>query len=218
MQTDLKLTPAHFPSHQGKPSMRYFKNNSGKCEVCNESGHISLQCPRNLKKCIFCTDSAHSYYKCPETTCRKCGIPGHRLNSCQAGEPCAHCGVPGHYAKKCLARIEACEIQDLQKVKCARCGKKGHTNCNQTEGKEGFSRLHCFRCGLKGHDSDHCCKGDNKLELFRLHVKEAMSEFPEVHANMNCKERKYWDKVEKKAFKKLLKRSHRRKKKQSQKK
>ena len=203
--TPFSSNPTQFKTW--KPSLRYFMSSVLKCSVCGDPGHISTQCFKSLKKCIFCTNTGHSFKQCPDATCHNCCSPGHLSRQCKAQNNCSECTAAGHIAEKCISRPQPCNKNEVFQIKCLKCREFGHTNCGKITGNERLSKLQCFRCGIQGHLAEDCSgfKGDNKVELFRMHVKEALTELPEFHENMNCKERRYWDKVEKKAFKTLLK-------------
>jgi hypothetical protein len=68
---------------------------------------------------------------------------------------------------------------------------------------------------MRGHCADICPgnRKGNKVMLFREHVKEAMGSLPVLDKKMNHKERRYWEKVERKAYKKLVKKERLKKKK-----
>jgi hypothetical protein len=95
----------------------------------------------------------------------------------------------------------------MKEVRCLKCMKKGHANCMEKLGNHGLSKLTCFICGFKGHSAEICPEVGkvSKLDLFREHVNEAMKEIPSGEVKLNFKERRYWDKVNNKAYKKLLK-------------
>ena len=195
--------------------LRYFERTVLKCVACSEPGHISSQCYRSLKKCIFCADSSHSFAKCPQSTCYLCKSPGHGFKQCMAKQKCYECNAGGHNDKVCISRKNPCLESEERFLTCLNCKKPGHCNCNEKEGIATLTKLNCFLCGLKGHSADLCpnTKNSSKVDLFKKHVKEAMEEFPVVDKNMNSKERRYWHKVEKKAYKKLVKREKLKKKK-----
>ena len=212
-----------FPSkHNWRNSLRYFEKAVLKCVACNESGHISSQCFKSLKKCIYCTSSDHLYYKCPERICIVCRQPGHLSCNLKLSMTCMQCNAIGHKSENCISRSEPIRKKQIHSLKCINCKDVGHANCFFSCDKQCFANLtnrNCFICGHKGHSADICpeISGNWKLELFRTHVKEAMVEMPEMQDQMNCKERRYWEKVEKKAFKNLLKKQKIKKKKQKNK-
>jgi hypothetical protein len=189
-----------------------------RCYKCKDPRHTSIQCPKDSKRCIYCTSSNHSYQNCPERICNQCFNPGHLSKDCSAGTACMQCYAAGHTAENCMSRPEPCRNTQAQYLKCLICKETGHINCNSPDGTSNFTKLTCFVCGFKGHSADICpqVNRNSKLELFRVHVKEAMQELPDAK-HLNFRERRYWDKVEKKAFKNLLKK-HKLKKKKKKKK
>jgi hypothetical protein len=60
---------------------------------------------------------------------------------------------------------------------------------------------------MTGHPFNECPKKSKsrKVDLFKKHVKEALSKIPEFSRKLNKRERRYWEKVKNKAFKKCLK-------------
>ena len=190
------------------------------CFRCHEPGHSSSKCFKKLNRCVFCTSLQHSYKSCSEIICNNCYNPGHVSKNCKNSKKCIQCFAGGHSIDNCVSRPEPCRNHEVKGLTCIKCKKTGHLNCGFVAEDEFFSKLSCFICGLKGHSAEICTmvNKEGKIELFRRHVKEAMKEIPETSKNMNFKERRYWDKVEKKAFKNLLKKTKNKNKKRSQKK
>lgn len=197
--------------------LRYYERNVLKCGLCDEGGHLGSQCRLSLDKCIFCGSSYHGFQKCPEMTCNLCGLPGHLWRNCSGGNKCSECGSAGHSAEGCIASKKPCGKKVVMKIRCLFCKKNGHANCRDSKGIETLSKQTCSRCGIQGHNEGLCPnkKRSDKLSLFREHVREAMVEFPDISGFMNCKERRYWEKVGKKAYKKLMKMQKLKKKKKS---
>lgn len=185
-----------------------------RCETCNESGHISSKCYRTLKKCIFCT-SDHSFVKCPENLCHLCKNPFHTMKSCPSTTRCILCNISGHNESNCLSKLTPISFPSLSYLTCLNCRKTGHLNCLPISTQANLYSRTCSSCGLTGHPFAECpkkCK-ISKAQLFKVHVKEAMKNLPEFDRKLNCKERKYWEKVRNKAFKRTVKLNKLRKKK-----
>lgn len=94
-------------------------------------------------------------------------------------------------------------------LRCIHCREPGHANCS----KIGIhSKLvYCVKCGEKGHSLDECdnrLKTDYGRDLYRSHIKEVQKDLreashPDRDRPMGKRERRYWDKVERKAMKEI---------------
>lgn len=211
------------PSNTGeeniKPNQRKLRSSSLKCSSCGSEGHISLQCYINIKKCIFCLSTEHSYSKCSEVFCHVCNLPGHLAKNCSSAIRCPTCKMGGHKSSECIIRPGPCKIQETSVLKCIVCNKTGHVNCESPLGNDLVSRATCYRCGFTGHSAQDCPQSkQEKAELFKLHVKEALRALPVISDQMNFREKRYWKKIENKAFKKLMKKQKKKKSAQQNKK
>lgn len=204
-----------FQYDKSNKSIHHYLRSSSKCESCFEFGHISSQCYQTLKKCIFCTSSSHSFQKCPENLCHLCKNPFHTVRNCTSTKRCIQCNISGHLETECLSTFVPIRSESFYKSTCLNCRQTGHLNCSVVSVQENLYSRTCASCGLTGHPFAECpkkCK-ISKAQLFKSHVKEAMKSLPDFDRKLNCKERKYWEKVKTKAFKKIVKINKLRKKK-----
>ena len=71
--------------------------------------------------------------------------------------------------------------------------------------------VYCVKCGEKGHSLDECDtrhRSEYGRDLYRSHIKEAQRDLrnqsqSERDRPMGKRERRYWDKVERKAMKEI---------------
>lgn len=205
-------------SHSYRYFLRYFEKHSLRCNLCNEPGHISNQCYKALLKCIYCADQSHTYKRCPQSLCHKCRIPGHTAKNCDMEKKCLECNASGHSLENCMSRCKPLSDSMMNEVRCLKCMQKGHANCIEKLENFALSKIICFICGFKGHSDELCPEVGkmSKLDLFREYVNEAMDEMPSGDRS-DFKERRYWQKVNNKVYKKLLKKEMLKKKKEKEK-
>ena len=205
----------YFDRKQGHSNTHSFIKSASRCAICNEFGHISSQCFKALKKCIYCCDSSHSFSKCPETLCHLCNLPGHSLRTCTYPSRCILCNIAGHNDSNCISMLKPSHIGDCDQVTCLNCRGKGHANCAEFKANFNLYSKTCSACGQTGHPFSQCPqnKRDKKANLFRQHVKQALTKLPEFSRKLNKNERRYWEKVKNKAFKKAFKKRKLKKKK-----
>ena len=190
-------------------SIHSFIKSASRCAICNEFGHISSQCFKALKKCIYCADSSHSYPKCPDNLCNLCNLPGHTLKNCSYPNRCILCSIAGHDDSNCFSSQKSSNIEDCDQVTCLNCRAKGHANC--TELKENFtlpSKI-CSQCNKIGHLFSQCLKSKRKkkADLSSKHAKQSLTKIPEFSRKLNKNERRYWEKIKNKTFKKASKKA-----------
>lgn len=199
-----------------KTSQRYFQEPDPtlKCFNCNNFGHMSFSCPnqQKVKNCIFCA-SRHKFADCKEVLCHRCSTVGHIARACTAGfqKRCNLCKKSTHLEKTCMLRKDLKVQKVVKYLKCITCQKPGHLNCSKPQAAV---LAYCHKCGGQGHNAALCPgKGKSTRDLFKTHVKLAEStDLKNTNRPMNKKEKRYWTKVENKAFKNLLKRAKRKNK------
>lgn len=102
---------------------------------------------------------------------------------------------------------------DHPSVTCFVCNRKGHITCHSVaQGKKAF----CFNCGERGHAGTSCrhlLKGTTEgRQLYYDSIDTFDIESSDSERPKSSKERRYWKKLENKAFKKLTKKTKLRKK------
>jgi hypothetical protein len=90
--------------------LRYFNtsNPTKKCFNCEETGHMSFNCPNMTKVieplCFRCNMLGHLKKDCNNIKCFRCHKVGHKINECKEKNliKCPKCQHFGHEAKDCL--------------------------------------------------------------------------------------------------------------------
>ena len=206
--TDGNASPTHRSTEMIRllRQPRYFdedyEENAKKCFKCGGTGHLARQCtgPPRLRSCYLCAAFGHDGRDCPAQLCWKCQHPGHQSRDCtstatatQSGNgwggrkeavcmrcgreecPCAGYTTYAKVEKECRLPYRG---NDLQRVQCFVCGKRGHLQCDVIDGtllldeedvgggvngakklkQQQQQRVSCYTCGDGGHSGDWCWK------------------------------------------------------------
>ena len=141
-------------------------------------------------------------------------LPRHHLSPPQR---CQHCSHTGHHYSTCLARTSSFPTDSVLPIRCIHCYNHGHCTCTPSR-KLPPNPVFCCKCGQKGHFGEECmAEKRDKLRTFRRNVEDYMDlvvrefEGEDLIRPQTNKEKRYWEKVANKAFKKAkrMRKEHR---------
>ncbi len=132
------------------------------CHNCNETGHMSRECPTKKSAggattCFNCNETGHMSRECPKKkaggsaagrgsgniTCYRCNETGHTTRDCPQPNnmKCFGCQTIGHSMKDCP--------NGQRNDTCLTCGSKDHRYKDCPDKSGGFKFADCFVCKQK---------------------------------------------------------------------